>query len=67
MADIPKTQKAIIYDQPGTISTKIVDLEVMEPGPGEVLINLYVDITVAVTILTTTEHILAYVILISAS
>lgn len=67
MADIPKTQKAIIYDQPGTISTKIVDREVMEPGPGEVLINLYVDFTLAVTILITTEHILVYVILISVS
>lgn len=67
MADIPKPQKAIIYDQPGTISTKIVDREVMEPGPGEVLINLYVDFTLAVTILITTEHILVYVILISVS
>ncbi|KAJ5342412.1 hypothetical protein N7541_011536 [Penicillium brevicompactum] len=40
MVDIPKTQKAVIYDQPGTVSTKIVDLEVPEPGAGEVLINL---------------------------
>jgi propanol-preferring alcohol dehydrogenase len=41
--EIPKMQKAIIYDQPGTVSTKIVDLEVPEPGTGEVLINLYVN------------------------
>lgn len=67
MADITQTQKAIIYDQPGTISTKIVDHEVMEPGPGEVLINLYVDFTLPVTILITPEHILGYVILISVS
>ncbi|CAG7944261.1 unnamed protein product [Penicillium salamii] len=40
MADIPKTQKAAVYDQPGTVSTKIVDLEVPDPGAGEVLINL---------------------------
>ncbi|KAJ5331158.1 hypothetical protein N7476_000941 [Penicillium atrosanguineum] len=38
--EIPKTQKAAVYDQPGTVSTKIVDIEVPEPGAGEVLINL---------------------------
>ncbi|CAG7919509.1 unnamed protein product [Penicillium olsonii] len=40
MVDIPQTYKAAVYDQPGTISTKVVDLEVPEPGAGEVLINL---------------------------
>lgn len=40
--EIPKKQKAAVYDQPGTVSTKIVELDVPEPGPGEVLINLYV-------------------------
>lgn len=39
--EIPTNQKAIIYDQPGTVSTKIVELDVPEPGTGEVLINLY--------------------------
>jgi alcohol dehydrogenase, propanol-preferring len=38
--EIPKTYKAAIYDKPGTISTKVVELETPEPGPGEVLINL---------------------------
>ncbi|KIW06511.1 uncharacterized protein PV09_02944 [Verruconis gallopava] len=38
--ELPKTYKAAVYDQPGKISTKIVDLEMPEPGPGEVLINL---------------------------
>ncbi|KAF9252302.1 hypothetical protein CBS147333_152 [Penicillium roqueforti] len=38
--EIPTNQKAIIYDQPGTVSTKIVELDVPEPGTGEVLINL---------------------------
>ncbi|KAJ6145545.1 hypothetical protein N7470_009440 [Penicillium chermesinum] len=38
--EIPKKQKAVIYDQPGTISTKVVELDVPEPGNGEVLINL---------------------------
>jgi hypothetical protein len=43
MADvqIPKKYKAAVYDKPGSISTKIVELETPEPGPGEVLINLY--------------------------
>ena len=41
--EIPKTFKGAIYDEPGKISTKIVDLDMPEPGPGEVLINLYVD------------------------
>lgn len=39
---IPKRQKAVIYDEPGTISTNVVELDVPEPGPGEVLINLCV-------------------------
>lgn len=58
MADIPKTQKAVIYDQPGTVSTKIVDLEVPEPGAGEVLINLYVcsNLILASTVLNPIEH-----------
>ena len=40
--EIPKKQKAAIYDQPGSVSTKIVELDVPEPGVGEVLINMYV-------------------------
>jgi alcohol dehydrogenase, propanol-preferring len=39
--DIPKTYKAAIYDKPGTISTKIVTLNTPEPGPGQILVNLY--------------------------
>lgn len=42
MADsIPKKYKACIYDEPGKVSTKVVELDMPEPGPGEVLINLY--------------------------
>jgi hypothetical protein len=41
-SDLPKKYKAIIYDKPGSISTKIEELDMPEPGPGEVLINLYV-------------------------
>ncbi|RAK99687.1 zinc-dependent alcohol dehydrogenase [Aspergillus ibericus CBS 121593] len=40
MPEIPAKQKATIYDQPGTVSTKVVELDVPEPGVGEVLINL---------------------------
>ncbi|KAF2994930.1 hypothetical protein E8E13_001455 [Curvularia kusanoi] len=42
MADvqIPKKHKAAVYDKPGSISTKIEELDTPEPGPGEVLINL---------------------------
>lgn len=40
--DIPKTQKALIYDAPGTISIKEVEIPVPDPGPGEVLIRLQV-------------------------
>lgn len=39
---IPKKHKAAVYDKPGSISTKIEELDVPEPGAGEVLINLYV-------------------------
>lgn len=38
--EIPKTQKAVVYDQPGTVSTKVVEIDVPEPAVGEVLINL---------------------------
>lgn len=38
--EIPKKYKAAVYDAPGSISTKIETLDMPEPGPGEVLINL---------------------------
>lgn len=40
MGDLPKKYKACIYDKPGSVSTKVVELDLPEPGPGEVLINL---------------------------
>lgn len=39
-AELPKKYKAAVYDKPGTISTKIEELDMPEPGAGEVLINL---------------------------
>ncbi|KAF2463490.1 alcohol dehydrogenase-like protein [Lindgomyces ingoldianus] len=38
--DLPKKYKAVVYDKPGSISTKIEELDMPEPGPGQVLINL---------------------------
>ncbi|KAK2750140.1 hypothetical protein FQN57_004636 [Myotisia sp. PD_48] len=38
--EIPKQAKAAVYDKPGTVSTKVELVDVPEPGPGEVLINL---------------------------
>lgn len=40
MAEIPKKYKAVVYDEPGKVSTKVVELDMPEPGPGQVLINL---------------------------
>lgn len=40
--EIPATYKAAVYDEPGTISTKIVELPTPEPAEGQVLIKLYV-------------------------
>ncbi|KAK8200250.1 alcohol dehydrogenase 2 [Phyllosticta capitalensis] len=38
--ELPKKYKAIVFDKPGSHSTKLVELDMPEPGPGEVLINL---------------------------
>lgn len=38
--ELPATYKAAVYDEPGTISTKIVELPMPEPAEGEVLIKL---------------------------
>ena len=39
-ATLPARYKAAVYDKPGTVSTKVVELDMPEPGAGEVLINL---------------------------
>jgi hypothetical protein len=44
--EIPQKQKAVIYDQPGSVSTKVVEIDVPEPGDGEVLINLFVNYSI---------------------
>ena len=37
---LPKKYKALVYDKPGEISTKIEELDMPEPGTGEVLIKM---------------------------
>jgi hypothetical protein len=34
--DLPKKYKAAVYDKPGSISTKIEEMDMPEPGPGQV-------------------------------
>lgn len=40
MPELPKTYKAAVYDKPGEVSTEIRDLDMPEPGPGEILVKL---------------------------
>ncbi|KAF4120029.1 alcohol dehydrogenase, propanol-preferring [Geosmithia morbida] len=40
MASIPKKHQAMIYDKPGSVSTKMVEVDTPNPGPGEVLIKI---------------------------
>ena len=44
--EVPKKHKACVYDNPGTISTKVQELDTAEPGNGEVLVHLYAFSTV---------------------
>ncbi|KAL5364961.1 chaperonin 10-like protein [Aspergillus floccosus] len=37
---VPKTHKAVIYDNPGEVSTRIVELSTPAPGPGQVLVKI---------------------------
>lgn len=37
---VPTTHKALVYDSPGSVSTKIEEIETPRPGAGEVLVNL---------------------------
>lgn len=42
MGDTKSTYKAVIYADPPSIKTEVVDLPIPEPGVGEVLVRLYV-------------------------
>lgn len=37
---IKETYKAAIYDNPGTLSVKVVEKEIPEPAAGDVLVKL---------------------------
>lgn len=45
--DIPKRYKAMVYDKPGSISTKLEELDTPEPLAGDVLVRLLVLITLS--------------------
>lgn len=38
--EVPSRHKALVYDSPGKISTKIEEIDTPKPGVGEVLVNL---------------------------
>jgi hypothetical protein len=38
--EVPKKHKAAVYDKPGSISTKVEEIDTPEPGVGEALVNL---------------------------
>merc|ERR1711939_1185531 len=39
-AEVPSKHKALVYDEPGKISTKIEEIDTPKPGVGEVLVRL---------------------------
>jgi propanol-preferring alcohol dehydrogenase len=40
IANGTKVNKAVIYSEPGTIKTEVVELPIEKPGPGKVLVRL---------------------------
>ena len=38
--ELPQKYKAIVFNEPGKLSTKIEMLDLPEPGTGQVLVNL---------------------------
>jgi propanol-preferring alcohol dehydrogenase len=37
---IPKKHRAVVYDKPGQLSTKVIEIDTPEPGPGQVLVKM---------------------------
>jgi propanol-preferring alcohol dehydrogenase len=54
--EILKKDKALVYDKPGEISTKLEGIDTPQPGVGEVLVNLYV---IPLPILTAKHRVLS--------
>jgi propanol-preferring alcohol dehydrogenase len=43
MTDISNAiNRAIVYAEPGTTKTEVVELPIEQPGPGQVLVRLFV-------------------------
>ena len=51
MSDLLKAYHVYVYEQRGKVSTKVVELEMLEPGSGKVLVNLCANNDVSVTLL----------------
>lgn len=43
--EIPQEHKACLYSEPGKLAIEIGNVPTPEPGPGEVLVHLYVSLT----------------------
>lgn len=39
--EVPETYQAVVYDKPGEVSTRIVQVKTPTPGPGQILVKLY--------------------------
>ena len=37
---IPNKHKGIVYDKPGELSTKLIEIDTPEPGPGQLLVKM---------------------------
>lgn len=37
---IPKKHQALVYDKPGELSTKLIEIDTPEPGTGQVLVKM---------------------------
>jgi propanol-preferring alcohol dehydrogenase len=40
VTNTPSSHQAAVYDKPGELSTKVVDIETPSPSAGEVLVKL---------------------------
>lgn len=36
----PKVNRAVVFAEPGTLKTEVVELPIPQPGPGEVLVRV---------------------------
>lgn len=50
MSDLPKAYHVNVYERPGKVSTKAVEIEMLEPDPGKTLVNLCAENDVGVDV-----------------